>query len=149
MKQIRIFGIDLRKKLIGEYSGTMIPAMSGDGLITRNRTRIYESDQGNLSYVITEQISDRNGRRKRRETYVGIVSGDLESELVKGDSITLHLSPLDKPYRRLGKCECRFRYDKGFESYFLVLSWKDKSGETEFPLKKVSADGTGKRRKGP
>jgi hypothetical protein len=149
MKQPRIFGIDLEKKLVGEYTGTMIQATTQDGQITRNRTRIFESEQGNLSYVITEHISDRNGRKKRRETYVGIVSGDLESELVKGDSIPLHLSPLDKPYRRIKRCECRFRYDIGFESYFLVFSWKDESGETEFPLRKVSADGTGKRRKSP
>jgi hypothetical protein len=147
MKQPRIFGIDLKRKLVGEYSGTMIPATTRDGQITRNRMRIFESEQGHLSYVITEHISDRNGRRKRRETYVGIVSGDLESELVKGDSISLHLSPLDKPYRKMTGCECRFRYDIGFESYFLVFSWKDESGEIEFPLKKVSADGTGKRRK--
>jgi hypothetical protein len=139
--------MDLKKTLIGEYSGSVILNGLRTGSVIRNRTRIFETEKGHLSYVITEHTCDRSGHGSKRETYVGIVTVGLDELSPAGKETRLHLSPLDKPYRQLADFECKIRYDATFESHFLVFSWKDESGKAEFPLRKASEEATGRRRK--
>ena len=63
--------MEFKRDIIGEYTGSFAPSVGGNTLVVRNRTRIYESEKGHLSYVITEQVTDQHRRLTRRETYVG------------------------------------------------------------------------------
>jgi hypothetical protein len=89
--------MELKKNLIGEYTGSLAPSGKGSALLVRNRTRIYESEKGHLSYVITEYVIDQKRSLTRRETYVGLITGQAHSP--EAGVFHLHLSPLGRPYR--------------------------------------------------
>jgi hypothetical protein len=137
--------MDLKKDIIGEYTGSFAPSVGGNMLVVRNRTRIYESEKGHLSYVITEQVTDQHRRLTRRETYVGLVTEQAPSE--EDGIFHLHLSPLDKTYRGGNDLRCNFLFSEDFNSYFLVFDWKEGLGRIQFRLKKASQNGSGRRRK--
>ena len=137
--------MELKKNLIGEYTGSFAPPGAGNRLVVRNRTRIYESDKGHLSYVITEQVTDRKRNLTRRETYVGLVTGGLPSE--EAGVYRLHLSPIDRPYREGCALTCEFLFSEQFDSYFLLFTWEEGPERVQFRLKKTSQDGSGRRRK--
>ncbi len=139
--------MEIYKNLIGEYTGAHVPSDRGKNVVLRNRTRIYESEKGHLSYVITEYAIDHQRGLTRRETYVGLVTPQPPSKET-GVSF-LHLSPLDKPYRQGEELECEFFFSEDFNAYFLVLSWKEGPERIQFRLKKASQNGTGRRRKKP
>jgi hypothetical protein len=138
--------MELKRDLVGEYTGTFAPSVGGKTVVVRNRTRIYESEKGHLSYVITEQITDPQKRLTRRETFVGLVTGP--SKTMEQDVVHLHLSPLDKPYRAGNDFGCDFFYSEAFNSYFLVFNWKEGPDQIQFSLRKASRNGSGRRRKG-
>jgi hypothetical protein len=137
--------MELKKNLIGEYTGSFTPSGAGNRLVIRNRTRIYESERGHLSYVITEQITDNQRGLTRRETYVGLVTPQVPSD--EEGVYHLHLSPLDRPYREGNSLKCEFRFSSDFNSYFLVFNGKEGPDKFQFRLRKASANGTGRRRK--
>lgn len=137
--------MELRKELIGEYTGSHAPSVRGSTLVVRNRTRIYESEKGHLSYVITEHITDQKRSLTRRETYVGLVTEGAPSE--ETGVFRLHLSPLDKPYKEGCALKCHFLFNEVFNSYFLLFNWKEGPEEVLFRLKKTSQNGSGRRRK--
>ena len=137
--------MELKRDLVGEYTGSFAPSVGGKTLMVRNRTRIYESDKGHLSYVITEHITDQQRRLTRRDTYVGLVTGPVPSP--EEDVFRLHLSPLDKPYRGGSAVQCEFLFNEDFNSFFLVFNWKEGPDSIEFRLKKASQNGSGRRRK--
>ena len=137
--------MDLKRDLVGEYTGSFAPSLAGRTLIVRNRTRIFESDKGHLSYVITEHTTDQQKRLTRRDTYVGLVSGPVPSQ--DEDVFRLRLSPLDKPYRGGSGVQCEFFFNADFNSYFLVFNWKEGPDQIQFRLRKASQNGSGKRRK--
>jgi len=148
MKTIQRPGLaimELKKNLIGEYTGSFAPPGAGNRLVVRNRTRIYESDKGHLSYVITEHTTDQHRGLTRRDTYVGLVTAEVPPE--EGGVFHLHLSPLDKPYRDGDALRCEFLYSEDFNSYFLVFDWKEGPERVQFRLKKASQNGSGRRRK--
>jgi hypothetical protein len=137
--------MELYKNLIGEYTGSLAPSDRGKKVVLRNRTRIYESEKGHLSYVITEYSIDHQKGLTRRETYVGLVTPQPPSAET-GVSV-LHLSPLDKPYRQGDALTCEFLFSEDFNAYFLVFNWKEGPEKIQFRLKKASQNGTGRRRK--
>ena len=137
--------MELKKNLIGEYTGSFASPGSGNGLVVRNRTRIYESDKGHLSYVITEHITDQHRCLTRRDTYVGLVTAQVPSQ--EEGVFQLHLSPLDKPYREGEALRCEFLFSEDFNSFFLVFDWKEGPERIQFRLKKASQNGYGRRRK--
>jgi hypothetical protein len=137
--------MELKKDIIGEYTGSFAPSVGGNTFVVRNRTRIYESEKGHLSYVITEHVTDQQRRLTRRETYVGLVTGQAPSE--EDGVFHLHLSPLDKPYRGGNDLRCNFLFSEDFNSYFLVFNWKEGPERIQFRLKKASQNGSGRRRK--
>jgi len=137
--------MDLKKELIGEYSGSFVPSAAGEHLVVRNRTRIYESEKGHLSYVITEQITDRERKVARRDSYVGLVTGNVPGP--NEGVYHLHLSPLDKAYRAGNDLKCEFLFSEDFNSYFLVFTWSEGDRQVQFRLKKTSSNGTGRRRR--
>jgi len=139
--------VDFRNKLIGEYTGSLAPTILGEKLILRNRTRIYETEKGHLSYVITEHVTDAQQRYPKKETYVGLVTGDLRGTEAETGLLKLHLSPLDKPYRGDIRMQCHLRFDEDFNSYFLIFRWREGTEEIQFSLKKASSNGTGRRRR--
>ena len=142
---LRSFQMDLRKELIGEYTGSFVPSLAESRTVVRNRTRIYESDKGHLSYVITEQITDRERKIARKDTYVGLVTGNIPEP---NDGVYhLHLSPLDKAYRAGTDLKCEFLFSEDFNSYFLVFTWSEGDRQVQFRLKKTSSNGTGRRRR--
>ncbi|HMK38756.1 MAG TPA: hypothetical protein VK569_05410 [Bacteroidota bacterium] len=137
--------MELKKELIGEYTGSFAPSVSGTTLLVRNRTRIYQSEKGHLSYVITEQTIDRQRSLTRRETYVGLVTAEGPQD--ETGECRLHLSPLDKPYRGESLLRCDFRFSADFNSYFLVFDCGEGPERIQFRLKKTSPNGSGRRRK--
>ena len=144
--QIRRTGhMELKKELIGEYTGSFVPSTGGSRTVVRNRTRIYESEKGHLSYVITEHVTDQQRRVSRRESYVGLVTGNVPGP--KDGVFHLHLSPLDKAYRGGSDLRCEFLFSEDFSSYFLVFNWIEAGREVQFRLKKISSNGTGRRRR--
>ena len=137
--------MELKKNLVGEYTGSFASQAAGSRLVVRNRTRIYESDKGHLSYVITEHITDQRRCLTRRDTYVGLVTAQLPSG--EDGVFQLHLSPLDKPYREGDALRCEFLFSVDFNSYFLVFDWKEGPERFQFRLRKASQNGYGRRRK--
>ncbi|HUI09606.1 MAG TPA: hypothetical protein VL221_04710 [Bacteroidota bacterium] len=137
--------MDLRKELVGEYTGSFAPSAGGSRIVVRNRTRIYESDKGHLSYVITEHVTDQQKRVSRRETYVGLVTGNIPGP--DEGVFHLHLSPLEKAYRGGNDLRCDFLFSEDFNSYFLVFTWSEGDRQVQFRLKKTSSNGTGRRRR--
>jgi len=137
--------MELKRDLVGEYTGTFAPSIGGKTVVVRNRTRIYESEKGHLSYVITEQVTDPQKRLTKRETFVGLVTG--QSNTPEDDVVHLHLSPLDKPYRAGNALGCDFFFSDDFNSYFLVFNWKEGPEMVQFSLRKASRNGTGRRRR--
>ena len=131
-----IHAMEIKELLVGEYTGTIAPRIAGSVHILRNRTRIFESDKGHLAYVITEHSTERIKRISRRETYVGLVTGEAAVLRSDAELIRIHLSPLDKPYRGDRGVQCHFKYQKEYESYFLVFQWMEDTAEIQFPLKK-------------
>lgn len=138
---------EFRNKLIGEYTGSLAPTISGEKLILRNRTRIYETEKGHLSYIITEHITDAQQRISKKETYVGLVTGELRETEAEPGLLKLHLSPLDRPYHGDNKVQCQFRFEEDFNSFFLIFRWREKGEEIQFSLKKASTYGSGRRRR--
>jgi len=141
----QISQMDLKKELIGEYTGSFAPSVGGTRLLVRNRTRIFQSEKGHLSYVITEHTTDRQRSLTRRETYVGLVTADGAPH--ESGECRLHLSPLDKPYRGGSTLRCDFLFSEAFSSYFLVFDYREGPERIQFRLKKASQDGSGRRRK--
>ncbi len=137
--------MELKRNIIGEYTGSFTPSVRGNRLVVRNRTRIYESEKGHLSYVITEHITDQQRCLTRRETYVGLVTA--QTPLAEEGVFHLHLSPLDRPYREGIPLACEFIFSEDFNSYFLVFNSKDAPEAIQFRLKKASQNGSGRRRK--
>ena len=137
--------MDLKKELIGEYSGSYVPPAEGGRTVVRNRTRIYESEKGHLSYVITEQVTDRERKISRRDSYVGLITGNIPGP--DEGVYHLHLSPLDKAYRGGNDLKCEFVFSEDFNSYFLVFTWPEGDRQVQFRLKKTSSNGTGRRRR--
>jgi hypothetical protein len=141
----RTIQMELKKELIGEYSGGHALSVGENTLVVRNRTRIYESEKGHLSYVITEHVTDHKRSLTRRETYVGLVTRGAPSE--DAGVFRLHLSPLDKPYKEGYVLTCDFLFNEDFGSYFLQFNWKEGPDEVQFRLKKISQNGSGRRKK--
>jgi hypothetical protein len=137
--------MELKKDLVGEYTGSLAPSDGGSTLVVRNRTRIFESEKGHLSYVITEHITDHRRCLSRRDTYVGLVTPQVPSE--EAGVFPLHLTPLDRPYREGNALKCEFLFSVDFNSYFLVFNWKEGPEQIQFRLRKASQNGTGRRRK--
>ena len=137
--------MELKRSLIGEYTGSFTPLIRGKRLVVRNRTRIYESEKGHLSYVITEHITDQQRCLTRRETYVGLVTA--RNPAPEEGVFHLHLSPLDKPYREGSVLACEFLFSQDFNSFFLVFILKEGTENIRFRLKKASQNGWGRRRK--
>jgi hypothetical protein len=137
--------VDLRRELTGEYTGSHATSVGGNTILVRNRTRIYESEKGHLSYVITEHVTDQKRSLTRRETYVGLVTGGAPS--TDAAVIRLHLSPLDRPYKEGCALTCHFLFNEDFNSYFLHFSWKEGQEEVLFRLKRTSQNNSGRRRK--
>ena len=137
--------MEFKRSLIGEYTGSFTPSVRGKRLVVRNRTRIYESEKGHLSYVITEHITDQQRCLTRRETYVGLVTA--ENPAPEEGVFHLHLSPLDRPYRDGSALACEFLFSADFNSYFLVFISKEGTEKVRFRLKKASQNGWGRRRK--
>ncbi len=137
--------MELKKNLIGEYSGSHAMSVRGTALVVRNRMRIYESEKGHLSYVITEQVTDQKRPLTRRETYVGLVTGGAPSK--EAGVFRLHLSPIDKPYKEGSALTCDFLFNEDFDSYFLLFNWEEGPEKFQFRLKKTSQNGSGRRRK--
>lgn len=137
--------MDLKKDLVGEYTGSFAPSINGKRMMVRNRTRIFESEKGHLSYVITEHVTDQQRSLTRRETYVGLVTAQVPSE--NPGCYQLHLSPLDRPYREGNSFTCEFLFSEDFNAYFLVFDWKEGLEKIQFRLKKASQNGSGRRRK--
>lgn len=136
--------MELRRDLIGEYTGSFTPSAKGNRLVVRNRTRIYENEKGHLSYVITEHVTDHKRGLTRRETFVGLITAQVPSG--EAEVFHLHLSPLDKPYKG-NAFKCEFLFSGDFNSYFIVFTWKEGPERIQFRLKKASQNGSGKRRK--
>jgi hypothetical protein len=139
--------MELKRDLVGEYTGSLAPSGGGNALVVRNRTRIFESEKGHLSYVITEHITDHHRGLSRRETYVGLITPQVPSE--ESGVFPLHLTPLDKPYREGSSLKCEFLFSVDFNSFFLVFNWKEGPEQIQFRLRKASPNGTGRRRKLP
>jgi hypothetical protein len=137
--------MEMKKDLVGEYTGSHAPTVKGVTHLVRNRTRIYESEKGHLSYVITEQVTDQKRSLIRRETYVGLVTEGAPSR--EAGVFRLHLSPLDKPYKEGNGLSCDFIFSEDFNSYFLVFNWTEGSEKFRLRLKKTSENGSGRRRR--
>jgi len=135
--------MEIKKDIIGEYNGSFIPSTGSSRIVVRNKTRIYESEKGHLSYVITEHITDQQKRVSRKDTYVGLVTGNMPA--VDDSVLHLYLSPLDKAYRGGNDLRSEFLVSEENNACFLVFSWKEGDSEVQLKLRKTSSNGTGKR----
>jgi hypothetical protein len=135
--------MNLKELLIGEYSGTIAPLIDGRTQIIRNRTRVFETEKGHLSYSMVELITDQRRRVSRKSSFIGFVVANEPENGAAGGTVPLHLSPLDRPYRPAGGVRCEFGYRENLESFFLTLRWREGGSDILFPLKKCPRPAVG------